>query len=240
METKYNLVFIDTETTGNKADDKLIQVAYKLGDKIVDELYNPEMPIKIAAMAVHHITEKMLEGKPIFKESPEHVELKKMFEDDQDIFIAHNAKFDTGMLEKEGISPVKVIDTLKIARHLDPDGKIESYAMQYLRYLLGIEIEATAHDALGDILVLEKLFERLLKKIMENENLSADTAVEQMIDISSRPILIKYFQFGKHKNSSVEEVAKTDRGYLEWLLKQKRMNEADDEDWIYTLETVLS
>ena len=44
--------------------------------------------------------------------------------------------------------------------------------MQYLRYFLDIEIEATAHDAMGDVLVLEKLFERLLAKIMKEEDIN--------------------------------------------------------------------
>ena len=33
------------------------------------------------------------------------------------------------------------------------------------KYLLNIEIDATAHDALGDVSVLEKLYERLKKKL---------------------------------------------------------------------------
>lgn len=231
------LIFIDTETTGNGPDDRLIQVAYRTTDDApdVNELFDANIPINIGAMAVHHITHKMIEGKPQFLASTTYEDLKKRFAEGQ-VFIAHNAKFDVGMIEKEGLKVGPVIDTLKIARHLDPQGKIESYALQYLRYLLGIEVEAIAHDAFGDILVLEQLFWRLLKKIMETENISADTAIDQMIDISSRPSMIVYFQFGKYKNDSVEEVLKKDRGYLEWLHKQKLQNEADDEDWIYTLE----
>lgn len=236
------LIFIDTETTGSDHEDRLIQVAYRTTDDgdDVNELFKADLPIKIGAMAVHHITEKMIQDKPAFKDSPTYNDLKKRFAKEH-IFVAHNAKFDVGMIEKEGLTVGPVIDTLKIARFLDPDGKIESYALQYLRYLLGIEIEATAHDAWGDILVLEILFWRLLKKIMEKENISEDTAVDAMIDISARPVMISYFQFGKYKNMSVEEVASKDRGYLEWLLKQKM--ESDDiemeEDWIYTLRHYL-
>ncbi|MFT5360221.1 MAG: exodeoxyribonuclease X [Candidatus Paceibacteria bacterium] len=231
------LIFIDTETTGNLPEDKIIQVAYRTTDDSsdVNELFSPGMPIKIGAMAVHHMTEKMLEGKPVFQGSPTYTDLESRFSNGE-IFIAHNAKFDVGMVEKEGLTVGPVIDTLKIARFLDPQGKIESYAMQYLRYFLGIEIEAVAHDAFGDILVLEQLFWRLLKKIMEKENISSDLAVDAMVDISSRPSMIHFFQFGKHKNSSLEEVSKKDRGYLEWLLKQKLADDQRDEDWVYTLE----
>jgi len=236
------LIFIDTETTGNESEDKLIQVAYRTTDNAddVNELYKPDLPIKIGAMAVHHTTEKMIADKPAFAGSPVYKDLEERFKKEH-IFIAHNAKFDVGMLEKEGLTVGPVIDTLKIARFLDPQGKIESYAMQYLRYLLGIEIEATAHDAWGDILVLELLFWRLLKKIMETENVSEDTAVDAMIDISGRPVMIAYFQFGKYKNMSVEEVASKDKGYLQWLLKQKLESDQPDmeEDWIFTLKHYL-
>lgn len=235
------LVFLDTETTGNEPDDVLLQIAYRTTDDAddVNELFNPGKPIKIGAMAVHHITEKMVADKPSFVNSPAYHDLQSRARDN--IFVAHNAKFDVAMLEKEGIHPTRIIDTLKIARALDPQNKIESYALQYLRYLLNIEVEAIAHDAFGDILVLEQLFWRLAKKIMETKNISLQSAVDMMLEISEQPLLIRYFQFGKYKNTSVEEVAKTDPGYLSWLLEQKKNSEQPEmeEDWIYTLEYYL-
>ncbi len=236
MEKK--LIFLDTETTGNLPPDRLCQLCYKIGDVVVNELYKPPVPITIESMAIHHITEKMVADKPAFIGSNEFQKLQEIFETDA-VFVAHNAKFDVMMLEKEGLKPKTIIDTYRVARHLDPDGKIPSYRLQYLRYLLGIEVEATAHDAMGDVLVLEQLFERLVKKIMETENLSRETAIEQMIDISSRPVLFKFINFGKYKNSSMEEVAKNDPGYLRWLLEQKKQNPEEEEDWIYTLEHFL-
>lgn len=218
--------------------DRLCQIAFKVDNETFSELYKPPVPITIESMAVHHITEKMVANKPAFVDSPEFKKLQELFETDI-VFVAHNAKFDIGMLEKEGLKPKYVIDTYRVARHLDPDGKIPSYRLQYLRYLLGIEIEATAHDAMGDVLVLEQLFERLVKKIMETENLSRETAIEQMIDISSHPVLFKFMNFGKYKNSSLEEVAQKDAAYLRWLLEQKRQTPEEEEDWIYTLEHFL-
>lgn len=240
METNFELIFLDTETTGNGPDDRLIQVAYTVNDDspFVDELYTPPLPIKIEAMAVHHITEKMIEGKPAFPGSKEFKDLEERFSRGA-IMIAHNAPFDAGMLEKEGLAPGRVIDTLKIAHHLDPDGKISSYKLQYLRYLLGIEVQATAHDAKGDVLVLEQLFYRFLKKMMEKENISQDTAIEQMINITEAPLEHKFFPFGKHKNKSILDVAREDRGYLEWLLRTKEEQEPDDTDWIFTLKKAL-
>lgn len=237
------LIFIDTETTGNNPEDRLIQVAYRTTDKAddVNELYKPNLPIKIGAMAVHHITEDHIADKPTFKNSPAYQDLEQRFNQGE-IFVAHNAKFDIAMIEKEGLQVPTFIDTLKIARFLDPENSIESYGLQYLRYLLGMKIDAVAHDAFGDILVLEQLFWRLLKKIMEKENISADTAVDAMIDVSSRPLLLKYFNFGKYKNMAIEEVAKKDPGYLQWMLEQKQQSEQPDmeEDWIHSLQHYLN
>jgi len=109
-----------------------------------------------------------------------------------------------------------------------------------LRYYLDIDIEAEAHDALGDVLVLEKLFERLLDKIIKEENISEEKAIEKMIDISSRPSLMNMFNFGKHNGKTVAEVAKVDRGYLDWMLGQKEQNPDNEEDWIYTLKYYLA
>jgi hypothetical protein len=98
---------------------------------------------------------------------------------------------------------------------------------------LEIEIEAQAHDALGDVLVLEQLFPRLYKKIAEE--VGEEKALEKMIEVSSRPSMMYSFSFGKHLGRTVSEVAQIDRGYLEWLLTSKEKDAPDDEDWIYTL-----
>lgn len=235
---EHKLLFLDTETTGNMSEDRLCQLCYKVDGEIISELYKPPVPISIDSMVVHHITEEMVADKPAFINSEAWKSLEELFKSDV-IFLAHNAKFDILMLEKEGLKAGKVIDTYRVARFLDPEGKIPSYRLQYLRYFLGIKIEATAHDAKGDVLVLEQLFDRLLKKIMEKENLSRETAIDQMIDISSRPVLFTFMNFGKYKNMSVEEVATKDASYLRWLLEEKRKTPEEEEDWIYTLETFL-
>ena len=108
-----------------------------------------------------------------------------------------------------------------------------------MRYLLEIEIEAQAHDALGDVLVLEKLFERLLKKLMEENNFSEQQAIAEMINISSHPTILKTINFGKYNGQEIKDIANIDRGYLEWLLKQKEESDQIDEDWIYTLRHYL-
>lgn len=232
-----NIIFFDTETTGNESHDRLCQIAYKNNSETVSELFLPPIPISIESMAVHHITQKMVANKPLFIESPLYTNIKETFESNTSILVAHNAQFDIAMIAKEDIHPKHVICTLRVARHLDAEGIIPSYRLQYLRYYLGIEIEAIAHDALGDVLVLEQLFSRLLKKVQEKYSYTEEQALEFMQEISSQPSLLHTMPFGKHKDKKIKDLATEDPGYLIWLLNQKKEQSVDgDEDWIYTLE----
>lgn len=241
------IIFFDTETTGNEPKkDFLCQLAYKTYDpnkeqksEIFCELFKPEISIPPEASAITHITNKMVADKSNFKESKNYKDIKKLFEDKESIVVAHNAKFDIAIIDKEDIHPTNFICTLRVARYLDKENIIPQYKLQYLRYYLDIEIEATAHDALGDVLVLEKLFERLLKKLMEQENIDEEKALKRMIDISSRPSLMTMFNFGKYTGKTIQEVLSTDKGYLEWMLYQKEQNPDNEEDWIYTLKYYL-
>ncbi|MBP6884247.1 MAG: hypothetical protein KBC17_00300 [Candidatus Pacebacteria bacterium] len=234
------IVFFDTETTGNEPKDYLCQIAWMIkGKEMRAGLFKPPLPIPAETSAIHHISNKMVADKPAFKDSPEWKEVKQLFESDDTVVVAHNAKFDIAMLAKEDIVPKHFICTLRVARAMDPDSKLTNYRLQYLRYALDLEVDenAAAHSADGDVLVLEKLFERLVKKLAEQKN--GDEPIKEMIEISSLPSIIKTIPFGKHIGKAVAEIASTDRGYLEWLLDQKLKNPADEEDWIFTLKTYL-
>ena len=124
---------------------------------------------------------------------------------------------------------------------------ISYYAMFYAANAVLLHLgyrtgEKIAHKVTSDaliVLVLEKLYELLLDKIMKEEKVNEEKAVEMMIDISSRPSLMNMFNFGKYNGKTVQEVANIDRGYLEWMLGQKEQNSDNEEDWIYTLKYYL-
>ena len=236
-----SIIFFDTETTGNGETDRLCQLAVKeryIDEPLVNAIYKPPVPISIESMAIHHITERMVAGRPAFKDSPEYPSVKDLFESKETIAVAHNAAFDLAMFAREGISPKRVICTYKVANELDPNDSMPNYRLQYLRYLLDLDVEAEAHDAFGDVLVLEALFERLLKKMVERHG-TEEAALDAMLAISSRPLLFTTIRFGKYNGKRIEEVAKTDPSYLRWLLEQKKQNPVGEEDWIYTLEHYL-
>ena len=239
MNNAQKIVFFDTETTGNTGKDLLCQIAYKDATGAFSELYKPAIKIPAEASAVHHISNKMVAEKPAFQASADYKKIKALFENPETIAVAHNAPFDIAILKNEHIAIPQFICTLRLARHLDPEGKIERYNLQYLRYLLDIEVEATAHDALGDVLVLEQLFKRLLKKMMDTESVSETEAIEKMVEISAHPSTFKKITFGKYAGKNIEDIARTDRGYLEWLLNQKLQSDTLEEDWIYTLKHYL-
>lgn len=232
------VVLFDTETTGGGPRDRLIQLAVKergVKEPVVNALYKPPLPISFDSMAVHHITEKMVEDRPFFPESEEFASIKELLEHPETVAVAHNAPFDIAMLEREGVQVANAICTYKSARALDPEGAIKNYRLQYLRYRLGLDVDATAHDAWGDVLVLEALFERLMEKAVE-EGGTEDAAIKRMIADASAPTLFSTFPFGKYKGKKVADVAKEDAGYLEWLLGQKKQDPLNEADWIHTLE----
>ena len=205
----------------------------------MNSIFKPKLLIPPEASAVHHITNKMVADKKAFNESNDYKKIKELFEQENTVVVAHNAQFDLMIIKKENIIPKNFICTLRLARYLDPDGKIEKYNLQYLRYLLEIEIEAKAHDALGDVLVLEKLYDRLKKKMVGNKETDEDEVVNKMIEVSSHPSLFKFINFGKYSGKEISKIAQLDPGYLEWLLRQKEESNQIDEDWIYTLKHYL-
>ena len=243
-------LFFDTETTDVQSKD-IIQLAFVTSDgKEFNEYFKPEQEISFGAMAVHHITPEFLEDKPLFKSKMmqdsssmtlfSEVSLKDYLNDlaKEYIWVAHNAEFDMDVLKKKGIDIPRYICTLKIARNMlsEDDGKrdLESYSLQYLRYYLGLykkedkEGRVIAHDAMGDVHVLKNLFEYL----KNNSSLST----ENMMIISKEPQFIRTINFGKYTGYSLEELVKTDREYLEWLLE----NASDKKDLVYNVERVLS
>lgn len=223
-------IFLDTETTDRGPADRLCQIAFKTEDGLtVNELFNPGRPISIDAMAVHHITNEMVQDKPSFRGSDAWHQLQNLIKSDRNVMVAHNAAFDVDMLKKEGIEPKRVVCTFKLARYFDKDGLIPRYSLQYLRYYLKLDVDATAHSALGDILVLEALFQHIHLKAVEEFKDDADARI---IEVSNKPVLYRRMPFGKHKGLKMSKVP---ADYLKWLARTDL-----DEDLRYTVDHYLN
>jgi len=231
-----NLLFLDTETTGNEAGvDRLFQVAYKDNDGFHVEYFTPPLPISVKAQSITHVTNDDIAGKPPFIGSEYANTLQEKLKGG--VLIAHNAQFDIGMLKTEGIEVPRHICTLKLARFLDEAEEIPEYNLQFLRYYFALRIRAMPHDAEGDVTVLEKVFEKL-REIWQGK-FGAKSDIEKMVEMSAKPLLMRRINFGKHAGKTVEEVARIDASYLFWLLGEKKKKPAGEEDWIYTLEYYL-
>ena len=245
MAKKY--IILDTETTGTGEQDRVIQLGYiVLGAKdieVYNEFFSSDIPISFGAMEVHGITPDMIEGKPTCRDSESYKRLQEL-NTNENYMIIHNAPFDLGMLEKEGFNTqMKVIDTLRVAKHILPDE--EAHRLQYFRYkmelykeeekeaqTLGVVVKA--HDAIGDVLILKLLLSRLKEEV--SKQFPDENPVEKMVDLTATPILVKTFRFGKYKGKSLEEVAREDSGYLRWMLSSM---ENLDDDMRYSINTAL-
>ncbi len=233
------LIYFDTETTGLEKDARLVQLAYKISKtgKTVNEYFKPPIPISYGAMAVHHITEKMVEEKPTFQGSTAQSELISLLADH--IPVAHNATFDIQILKNDYVLIDKHIDTLRLARHLVTS---EQYTLQYLRYFLNLDTDGMSHDAHGDVMVLEALFSHLFTLVQEKFALTNDDEIlAKMLELTQTPVLLKTFSFGKYFGKTFAEVSLSDRGYLEWLhgSESKKDKAEQNEDMLHTLSYYL-
>lgn len=226
-------VVLDTETTGIGEEDRICQLCYGILDisdnsfDIYDTFCKPPIDISYEAMATHHITSEMVQDAQKLDDTDVY---KKLFtyNNEDNILVIHNCKFDLDMLSKEGFEAnMQIIDTLRCMQHLYPDSPSKS--LQYLRYSLGLyknendsKQPIVAHNAIGDVIVLKLLLDFLL------ENNDKD----KLIELTKTPILYKKFPFGKYKNESVEEIVLNDLDYCLYLIN----NNVDNPDLAYSLK----
>lgn len=223
-------LFADTETT-DLEDGYLIELGWSFGfDGESTPVHvvrcRPRGFIAYDAMGIHHITEASVINLQYFQERGDYQDIKRIFE--ENIFIAHNAKFDMGILFREGIEVRDFIDTKHIAKHFYPDAP--NHRLQTLRYYLHCDIDETslAHSAEGDVRVLVSVYEKLKQKCLElypNED-----PILKMKRMTTQPILLERFTFGKHKGETYQHVNQFDRSYIEWLYKSNH----DDPDVNFT------
>lgn len=254
---KERIIFLDTETTGVGESDRILQIAYaeyelsKKGLKFIkflEENITPPCKIGPASAAVHGIWYDDLIDAPTFENSQSKKDIERFIKEGV-YFSAHNAPFDLGMLEKEGIKYPKelVVDTLKIARHLNrKTEEIESNGLQYLRYfydfdrmesfkvfLKDYKIEKLMpHTALSDIAVLAFYYKHLIdNKMLKN--------VEEGVMYTRTPVLEEKIKFGNvfekgtlFKDALVatyEQYGKRKEGksYINWALGNMETLSAD-------------
>ena len=157
---------IDTETTGGKPlNDRVTEIAIIVhnGKRVIESystLINPCRKIDPFVSGMTGITDEMVQDAPLFSD----VVQKIIDLTEGKIFVAHNVRFDYGVLRNEfkrlGKTFIrKQLCTVKLSRKIIPG--LPSYSLGRLCESLDIQIQ-NRHRALGDAEATAVLFERLL------------------------------------------------------------------------------
>ena len=217
-----NSIVIDFETTSldfreaeiiQYAGDNVIAILEQAAlngydDAVTYQFYKPDEPVTPKISSVTCITNRMLEGKPRFKDHQEDVE-KQL--NDHKYLIAHNAYYEEGVLKSHGMDFPKTICTMRFARKLYKDREdITEHNLTFLRYALELPVpdEIRAHLAHEDAMVTALLFIRLVDDAVHKEiiDLSAGSIGEQIVNWLDEPIITETMPFGKHKGKKLTEV----------------------------------
>lgn len=125
-----------------------------------------------------------------------------------------------------------------------PFPELPYHRLQYLRYALDIymdeeeeaqkhNITIKAHDAIGDVLVMKLFLSQLVARC--RTSYPDYNPMEKLVELTKTPVFIKTFKFGKYKGRDIQEVAKEDYGYLNWMRSSMEL----DENMKYTLDKIL-
>lgn len=219
-------VVVDVETTGvDPARDKVCEAAaIRFEDgRIVDRfvtLVNPGMPIPPEASEVHHLTDQDVEGAPPLEAISASL---RAFVGDS-LVVAHSAQFDRSFLPM--LSDRRWLCTLRAAGHAYP--RAAHLRNQYLRYWLKIrhpELNGvSAHRAAGDALVTGLVLHGIL---VRHEGLHPGDDFAAFEAFVASPIPVEVFRYGgKHRGAALSELARTDPGYLRWVLQDAEKPES--------------
>lgn len=217
-------VCIDCEMTGlDPVQDAVIEVAVSRfrGDTILESfetLIDPEREIPESSIAIHHITQEMVQGKPkIHEVIPEVTRIIG-----RNIIIGHGIAMDVTLIinaAKKHNLPCTIgnnltIDTLRMARLY---GGSSVNSLEQLRKHFNIPLGDT-HRAMSDVTVNIALFNHLAKN---HKN------TEALLKTLSNPILMRIMPLGKHKGRPIKELP------LNYLLWAARMD--FDQDLLFSL-----
>lgn len=221
-------ICIDCETTGLEPEkDRIIEVAAIVftENTILDRyetLIDPGVPIGEESMAIHHITNEMVIGKPKIQEILP--QILKMI--NRHIIIGHGIPFDIAFLANAAkihcipntLSSHPYLDTLRLAR-LYGESPINS--LEKLREHFNIAAEG-AHRAMNDVVVNIEVFKYLTKNFK---------TTEQLTERLKKPIPLKTMPLGKHKGRSFSEIPQE---YLQWA-----SNKDFDQDLMFSIRSEL-
>ncbi len=225
----HTFVCVDCESTGlDPKEDRIIEVAaikFTLEENLAEfeSLVDPQVEIPANSIAIHHITQEMVQGKPTIDQV-----LGELFElIGPHPLVGHGIKYDIEILAHHAercnipcnIRKNPSFDTLRLARLY---GQSPSNSLETLRQHFNITEEG-AHRAMSDVVVNIQVFKKLSQQFR---------TLEQISEVLSRPIQMKNMPLGKHKGRPMKEIPVE---YLRWAA-----NQDFDEDLLYSLKSELN
>jgi DNA polymerase-3 subunit epsilon len=198
--------------------DRIIEIA--AFDPVLDRTFctftNPECPIPPESSAISNITDEMVQGAPLIREA-----LSSFIDfcTGDFVLIAHNNDaFDKPFLEAEmaraelKMPPWIFVDSLKWSRKYRSD--LPRHSLQFLREVYGIESNQ-AHRALDDVIVLYKVFSKMID----------DLSMEKVLALLTQTPQILRMPFGKHAGKPLSEIPKD---YVQWLAKNGALDKNEN------------
>ena len=171
--TDVKFACLDTETTGLSPDEggRICEVAVCVSQagRPVDTfstLINPQTPMHPDVIAIHGITNEMVQTAPVFAD----VLPKLLSVLDGCVLVAHNADFDLNFLRYEceqcgfKFPDYPVIDTLKLAKK---SGRFEKNRLGFIAEKLGISA-AGWHRAMADTKMAEQILYYFLMELSKH------------------------------------------------------------------------
>jgi DNA polymerase-3 subunit epsilon len=227
------IAIFDLEATGlNISKDRIVEIAIvKIhvdgSEENFCSLVNPEMEIPQEVIDIHGITNEKAKNAPTFKElAPKIID----FIQDADLAGYNSNKFDIPMLAEEllrvgnnyDLTKKKFVDVQNIFHKMEQRTLAAAY-----QFYCKKDIE-NAHSALDDTKATWEVLKAQLEKYPDlkgDVNFLADFSKGSqfdLVDFAGR--LAKnekgdvVYNFGKHKNKSVEEIATIEPGYYGWFI----------------------
>lgn len=172
--------------------------------------FEPEQGSTYKALAVHGIADAWLAA---LEPSATAASLVA----DVECFIAHNARFDYGVL---GIEPPLVIDTLALSRAFCPDDEGHTLGAMMFRIdvEVGLKYRQNAHEAEADVMACARLLDWLVRFVSPAARTWGTLAA--LSELFAAPSTIP---FGKYKGTAWADL---DFGYMRWYLNQSDQDPA--------------
>lgn len=209
-------IILDTEThdmNGYPIEIAHVPVSFLDGgelsvdkDACFDEYFSCPQAISYGAMAVHHILESDIAGKPSYEtfRLPAGVQY----------IIGHNIDYDIRAIKLADNSvDAKSICTLAISRMVWPDAAHNLSALIYMLAKGSVKSRESirnAHNAKQDILLTAVLLKHICKSLGIKD-------MQSLYLFSEQARTPAHITFGKHKGTPIKDIP---ADYVEWLLKQ--------------------